>query len=320
MRPSNLESLDELLGLIGAELLVHDELRRGRPLVVGQVLQVRQARSAVVLVVKVLELLVGEPRIVQERAAGRGPRLPQGLLARFDAGLVEDVVGEKAGAHELGQDGRELVPHPRAVAEAEEGHLVVLLEEALRVGVEVLGRRTEGRERGVGVLLGAGLGRSLVSARELARTARARARVETRLASGVRRGRDALDHARVVPVVAGEDEPAAAVAEAPGLAASGRDVGLVAHGSDRADPPPGGGGRRLSLGPARGRGRYRDARGERAGDARHGVLTSGDVTRADDLVRFARHGRERCVAGVPGRNLFPVVDNPGGGRDSKKRG
>ena len=144
----------------------------------------RQARSAVVLVVKVLELLVGEPRIVQERAAGRGPRLPQGLLARFDAGLVEDVVGEKAGgAWSLGKMGASWY-HIRAVAEAEEGHLVVLLEEALRVGVEVLGRRTEGRERGVGVLLGAGLGRSLVSARELARTARARARVKPDLPPG----------------------------------------------------------------------------------------------------------------------------------------
>jgi hypothetical protein len=38
---------------------------------------------------------MSEPRV-------DGPRLPQRLLAGLEPGLVEDVVGEKSGSHELG--------------------------------------------------------------------------------------------------------------------------------------------------------------------------------------------------------------------------
>ena len=166
------------------------------------------------------------------------------------------------------------------------------MQEAFGIFVEVRGGRAEWRERGVRVLLGPGLWGGFVAARELAWASGAGARVEAVGAAGVVGRRDALDHAFVEPVVAGEDEPAAAVAlfvhaavaEAPGLAAGVGDVGLVS----RSGNPLRGGGPALLPGARGGRGRDRDARGERCGDARHGLLRYDLTSSNVSLVRLSR--------------------------------
>ena len=66
--------------------------------------------SAFPLLIEVRQLLVGKAGVRDEGTARGDPGGPKGLLARFDAGLVENIVGGHARAHELGEERREVEP------------------------------------------------------------------------------------------------------------------------------------------------------------------------------------------------------------------